>query len=171
MHPSAATHPGTYGRHPHIIFLRDSFPTLSILRRPFTPIPTFYTTATRNPTDKWPSVTPLRLNPYVKSHGQQPPTNPYLRASLVVTPCRTLISHSHVLSLFLFVTQMICEGSAKALTWPDEWTATTVRRVRLPPCFAYEMWDDPADTCFFSLYTINKQRWTGDGPLNLNIPY
>lgn len=21
---------------------------------------------------------------------------------------------------------MICEGSAKALTWPDEWTATTV---------------------------------------------
>ena len=23
---------------------------------------------------------------------------------------------------------MICEGSAKALTWPDEWTATTVRK-------------------------------------------
>jgi hypothetical protein len=107
-----------------IIFLRDSFPTVSILRRPFTPIPTFYTIATRNPTDKWPSVTPLRLNPYVKSHGPTP-TN-----SLTCLARRHPVSHAHFAcpAPFLFVTQMICEGSAKALTWPDEWTATTVRR-------------------------------------------
>jgi methionyl aminopeptidase len=37
------------------------------------------------------------------------------------------VVHHVPYTIFLFVKPFqICEGSAKAVTWPDEWTATTV---------------------------------------------
>ena len=37
---------------------------------------------------------------------------------------------SFALPTSVTIEPMICEGSAKALTWPDEWTATTVSKQR-----------------------------------------
>jgi methionyl aminopeptidase len=46
---------------------------------------------------------------------------------------------------------MICEGSAKALTWPDEWTATTVgSRLFLYPRFNVKKIS--SDTLFLYCY-------------------
>jgi methionine aminopeptidase len=45
-----------------LTLLLAPFVTFSYSRRRFTPILIFYTIATRNPTGKWPSVTPLRLS-------------------------------------------------------------------------------------------------------------